>query len=157
MVTSAGSACENLTFSTVAGPNQRRQRTYLLTEDTKVPKDFGLDEILLDFDTPDAAAAFAAQLKTSITACPSRTATAKLGNTADITATGATGQAVTGFWRTLTQSTNVATTFVFRVGVATVGTRVIYLLATPSATFDFTDADWAGVTARAGQRATQGG
>ena len=156
-VTSAGSACENLTFATVAGPNQRRQRTYLLTEDTKVPKDFGLDEILLDFDTPDAAAAFAAQLKTSITACPSRTATAKLGNTADITATGATGQAVTGFWLTLTQSTNVTTTFVFRVGVATVGTRVIYLLATPSATFDFTDADWAGVTARAGQRATQGG
>ncbi|HEX7396148.1 MAG TPA: hypothetical protein VF312_01260 [Propionibacteriaceae bacterium] len=156
-VTSAGSACENLTFATVAGPNQRRQRTYLLTEDTKVPKDFGLDEILLDFDTPDAAAAFAAQLKTSITACPSRTATAKLGNTADITATGATGQAVTGFWRTLTQSTNVTTTFAFRVGVATVGTRVIYLLATPSTTFDFTDADWAGVTARAGQRATQGG
>jgi len=156
-VTSAGSACENLTFATVAGPNQRRQRTYLLTEDTKVPKDFGLDEILLDFDTPDAAAAFAAQLKTSITACPSRTATAKLGNTADITATGATGQAVTGFWRTLTQSTNVTTTFVFRVGVATVGTRVIYLLATPSTTFDFTDADWAEVTARAGQRATQGG
>jgi len=156
-VTSAGSACENLTFATVAGPNQRRQRTYLLTEDSKVPKDFGLDEILLDFDTPDAAAAFAAQLKTSITACPSRTATAKLGNTADITATGATGQAVTGFWRTLTQSTNVTTTFVFRVGVATVGTRVIYLLATPSTTFDFTDADWAGVTARAGQRATQGG
>jgi hypothetical protein len=156
-VTSAGSACENLTFATVAGPNQRRQRTYLLTEDTKVPKDFGLDEILLDFDTPDAAAAFAAQLKTSITACPSRTATAKLGNTADITATGATGQAVTGFWLTLTQSTNVTTTFEFRVGVATVGTRVIYLLATPSATFDFTDADWAGVTARAGQRATQGG
>ena len=156
-VTSAGSACENLTFATVAGPNQRRQRTYLLTEDSKVPKDFGLDEILLDFDTPDAAAAFAAQLKTSITACPSRTATAKLGNTADITATGATGQAVTGFWRTLTQSTNVTTTFVFRVGVATVGTRVIYLLATPSTTFDFTDADWAGITARAGQRATQGG
>jgi hypothetical protein len=156
-VTSAGSACENLTFATVAGPNQRRQRTYLLTEDTKVPKDFGLDEILLDFDTPDAAAAFAAQLKTSITACPSRTATAKLGNTADITGTGATGQAVTGFWRTLTQSTNVTTTFVFRVGVATVGTRVIYLLATPSTMFDFTDADWAGVTARAGQRATQGG
>jgi hypothetical protein len=156
-VTSAGSACENLTFATVAGPNQRRQRTYLLTEDTKVPKDFGLDEVLLDFDTPDAAAAFAAQLKTSITACPSRTATAKLGNTADITATGATGQAVTGFWQTLTQSTNVTTTFTFRVGVATVGTRVIYLLATPSGTFDFTDADWAGVTARAGQRATQGG
>jgi len=156
-VTSQGSACENVTFSNVAGPNQRRQRTYLLTEDTKVPKDFGLDEIILDFDTPDAAAAFATQLKTSITACPARTATAKLGNTGDIAATGANGQAVTGFWRTLTQSTNPTTTFIFRVGVASVGTRVIYLLATPSSTFDFTDADWAAATSRAGQRATQGG
>lgn len=156
-VTSAGSACENLTLATVAGPNQRRQRTYLLTEDTKVPKDFGLDEVVLDFDTPDAAATFATLLKTSIAACPGRTATAKLGNTGDITASGATGQAVTGFWRTLTQSTNPTTTFVFRVGVATVGTRVVYLLATPSATFDFTDTDWATITSRAGQRATQGG
>ncbi len=156
-VTSAGSACENVTFSNVTGPNQRRQRTYLLTEDTKVPKDFGLDEIILDFDTPDAAAAFATQLKTSIDACPARTATAKLGNAGDVTATGVDGQAVTGFWRTLTQSTDATTTFIFRVGVASVGTRVVYLLATPSATFDFTDADWAAVLSRAGQRATQGG
>jgi hypothetical protein len=156
-VTSAGSACENLTFATVAGPSQRRQRTYLLTEDTKVPKDFGLDEIILDFATPDAAAAFAAQLKTSIADCPSRTATAKLGNTADISATGTKGEAVTGFWRTVTQSTNPTTSFIFRVGVASVGTRVVYLLATPSATYDFTDADWAAITTRAGQRATQGG
>jgi len=156
-VTSAGSACENATFANVAGPNLRRQRTYLLTEDTKVPKDFGLDEIVLDFDTPDAAAAFAGQLKTSITACPARTATAKLGNTGDITSTGANGQAVTGFWRTLTQSTNATTTFIFRVGVASVGTRVVYVLATPSSTFDFNDADWATVITRAGQRATQAG
>jgi len=156
-VTSAGSACENVTFSNLTGPNQKRQRTYLLTEDTKVPKDFGLDEIVLDFDTPDAAATFATQLKSSITSCPARAATAKLGNTGDITASGPSGQVVTGFWRTLTQSTNSTTSFIFRVGVASVGTRVVYLLATPSATFDFTDADWAGITTRAAQRATQGG
>ncbi|MBI4899638.1 MAG: hypothetical protein HY829_04075 [Actinobacteria bacterium] len=156
-VTSTGSACENLTLATAAGPTQRRQRTYLLTEDTKVPKDFGLDEVILDFDTPDAAAAFASQLKSSIADCPTRTATAKLGNTADITAKGATGQAVTGFWRTVTQSTSPTTSFIFRVGVGTAGTRVVYLLATPSTTFDFTDADWAAITVRAGQRATQGG
>jgi hypothetical protein len=156
-VTSTGSACENLTLATAAGPTQRRQRTYLLTEDTKVPKDFGLDEVLLDFSTPDAAGAFASQLKSSIADCPTRTATAKLGNTADITAKGTTGQAVTGFWRTVTQSTSPTTSFIFRVGVATVGTRVVYLLATPSPTFDFTDADWAAITTRAGQRATQGG
>ncbi len=156
-VTSTGSACENLTFATVDGPNQRRQRTYLLTEDTKVPKDFGLDEVILDFNTPDAAAAFAGQLKSAITDCPTRTATAKLGNTADITAKGVGGQDVTGFWRTVIQSTSATTSFIFRVGVASVGTRVVYLLATPSSTFDFTDADWAAITERAGQRATQGG
>lgn len=155
-VTSEGSACENLTFATVAGPTQRRQRTYLLTEDTKVPKTFGLDEIIVDFNTADEASAFATQLKTSIADCPARIATSKLGNQGDIAVSGAKGQAVTGFWQTLTQSTNATTTFTFRVGVASVGTRVIYLLATPSPTFDFTDTDWAAITSRAGQRATQG-
>lgn len=154
-VTSAGSACENVTFATVAGPNQRRQRTYLLTEDTKAPKNFGLDEVVLDFDTADAATAFATQLKTSIAECPTRTATAKLGNQGDVTATGANGEAITGFWRSLTQSTNPTTAYSFRLGVAVVGTRVVYLLANPSGTFDYSDADWNTIVARAGQRATQ--
>jgi hypothetical protein len=156
-VTSAGSACENVTFATVAGPNQRRQRTYLLTEDTKAPKNFGLDEIILDFDTPDAATAFVATLKTAIDACPSRTPTAKLGTEGPVTAAGSNGEAITGFWRALSQSTNPTTTYNFRLGVAVVGTRVVYLLANPSATYDYTDADWSAITARAGQRATQGG
>lgn len=156
-VTSAGSACENVTFATVAGPNQRRQRTYLLTEDTKAPKNYGLDEIILDFDTPDAATAFVAALKTAIDTCPSRTPTAKLGTEGAVTAAGANGEAITGFWRALSQSTNPTTTYNFRLGVAVVGTRVVYLLANPSATYDYTDADWSAITARAGQRATQGG
>lgn len=156
-VTSAGSACENVTFATVDGPTQRRQRTYLLTEDTKAPKNFGLDEVILDFATADAATAFATQLKASIGDCTTRTPTAKLGNTGDIQSTGAGGEAITGFWRSLSQSTNATTTYSFRLGVAVVGTRVVYLLANPSPTFDYTDADWATITARAGQRATQGG
>lgn len=156
-VTSAGSACENVTFATVAGPNQRRQRTYLITEDTKAPKNYGLDEILLDFDTPEAASAFVTALKTAIDACPSRTPTAKLGTEGAVTAAGANGEAITGFWRSLSQSTNPTTTYNFRLGVAVVGTRVVYLLANPSATYDYADADWSAITARAGQRATQGG
>ncbi len=156
-VTSAGSACENVTFATVAGPNQRRQRTYLLTEDTKAPKNYGLDEIILDFDTPEAATAFVTSLKTAIDACPTRTPTAKLGTEGPVTAAGANGEAITGFWRSLSQSTNPTTTYNFRLGVAVVGTRVVYLLANPSATYDYTDADWSSITARAGQRATQGG
>jgi hypothetical protein len=156
-VTSAGSACENVTFATVAGPNQRRQRTYLLTEDTKAPKNYGLDEIILDFDTADAATAFVTTLKTAIDACPTRTPTAKLGTEGAVTAAGANGEAITGFWRSLSQSTNPTTTYNFRLGVAVVGTRVVYLLANPSTTYDYTDADWSAITARAGQRATQGG
>lgn len=156
-VTSAGSACENVTFATVAGPNQRRQRTYLLTEDTKAPKNFGLDEILLDFDTPEAATAFVTSLKSAIDSCPTRTPTAKLGTEGAITAAGANGEAITGFWRSLSQSTNPTTTYNFRLGVTVVGSRVVYLLANPSTTYDYADADWSALTARAGQRATQGG
>lgn len=155
-VSSAGSACENVTFATVAGPNQRRQRTYLLTEDTKAPKNFGLDEVILDFDTPAAATTFANQLKTSIAECPTRTATAKLGTEGAVQATGANGEAITGFWRSLTQSTNATTAYSFRLGVAVVGTRVVYLLANPTGAYDYSDADWTIIVARAGQRATQG-
>jgi hypothetical protein len=96
-------------------------------------------------------------LKTAIDACPTRTPTAKLGTEGPVTAAGANGEAITGFWRSLSQSTNPTTTYNFRLGIAVVGTRVVYLLANPSTTYDYTDADWSAITARAGQRATQGG
>ena len=43
----------------------------------------------------------------------------------------------------------------FRVAVVTAGNRVSYLLANPSKDFDFTDAEWAAIALRAGQRASQ--
>ncbi len=44
---------------------------------------------------------------------------------------------------------------VFRVAVLSVDTRLVYLLANPSTSFDFSDSDWAKVAVRAGQRASQ--
>jgi len=44
---------------------------------------------------------------------------------------------------------------VFRVAVLSVGTRLVYLLANPSTSFDFSNADWAKVAVRAGERASQ--
>ena len=45
--------------------------------------------------------------------------------------------------------------FTFRVGVTAVGTRLVYLLANPSANFDFTDKAWEALVGRAAQRVTQ--
>jgi hypothetical protein len=44
---------------------------------------------------------------------------------------------------------------VFRVAVLSVDNRLVYLLANPSTSFDFPEADWTKVAVRAGQRASQ--
>ncbi len=150
-----GSACENLSFATVTGPTARKQRTYLLTEDPRVPKDFGVDELVLEFDTPEAAQGFANSLGQAIDGCPGRTPTAKLGASGPLQGTGANGEQIGGFWRTVTQATSATTSVVFRVSVAVVGTKVVYLLGTPTASYDFIDSDWAALGVRSGQRATQ--
>lgn len=148
------SQCENLSFATVPGPTQRRQRTFLLTEDA-VPKGFGLDELLLDFDTPEAATTFAKTVTDNIDTCTSRVPTAKLGAGAPFSGTGTGGEPISGYWRTISQPTSAATTATFRVGVAVVGKRVVYLLLTPSGPYDLSDEAWTAVGLRAAQRATQ--
>lgn len=149
-----GSQCENVSFATAQGPTQRRQRTYLLTEDS-VPKGFGLDELLLDFETAEAAAAFAKSVTDNIDSCATRVPTAKLGATGTFTGVGASGEAIAGYWRTVSQPTSAATTATFRIVVATAGKRVVYLLLTPSGAYDFSDDSWAAAGLRAAQRSTQ--
>ncbi len=64
-------------------------------------------------------------------------------------------------WRPLGQGAPAAapnpgiTTVAFRVAVLTVDTRMVYLLANPSSSFDFSDDDWRQLAVRAGQRVSQ--
>ena len=148
------SQCENVTFASAPGPTQRRQRTYLLTEDN-VPKGFGVDEVVLDFDSPDAAAAFSKSIVDNVEACPSRIPSAKLGGGSPFSGTGASGESISGYWRTVTLPTSASSVATFRIVVAVAGKRVVYVLLTPSGSFDLSDESWAAVGLRAAQRSTQ--
>ena len=55
----------------------------------------------------------------------------------------------------VTQRISDSKTVNFRVGVAVVGDRLVYLLANPSGSFDFSDDAWKGIVGRATQRVTQ--
>ena len=65
------------------------------------------------------------------------------------------GAKFTGTSYTVTQRISATKTVTFRVGVTAVGTRLVYLLANPSANFDFTDKAWEALVGRAAQRVTQ--
>ena len=147
--------CENLQLETVAGPTARKQRTYLLQDDPQVPQNFGVDEVVLDFPSPETALAFQGQLLQNINSCPTRAPEAKLGNNGPIDGVSANGQKITGFWRTVQHPTSATDVVTFRVAVVAVGAKVVYLYGTPSSTFDFKDEAWRDVAVRAGQRVTQ--
>ena len=86
--------------------------------------------------------------------CGDRTRTATVDDDG-VTAAGADGAKFTGTSYTVTQRISATKTVTFRVGVTAVGTRLVYLLANPSANFDFTDKAWEALVGRAAQRVTQ--
>lgn len=150
-----GTSCENRPLAAVPGATKSQVRTYLLTEDTKAPREFGLDELLLNF--PDAATAtqFADTLTTNLSSCTSRMTTAQVPGTGGLAGTGAAGEPIAGTWFTIVQTTSPTTSVIYRVAVLAAAKRVVYLVATPGATFDFTEPAWSAVAVRAAQRATQ--
>lgn len=153
---SATTGCENMTLATVDGPKKRRQRSYLLTQDSAAPKDFGVDEVVLTFGSKKQAATFVETLSDNINKCPSTVLTAKVPRAekldqdlGDVT--------MKGVAYTVTQQTAPGKSRVFRVSTVVVGKKVLYLRATPTEKFDFTDEAWDALTRRAAERATQQG
>lgn len=153
-VNTLGSQCEVVNLNNVSGATANNQRTLLLGDDPKAPSGFGVDQVTYTLSDNASAAALAKKLNTNISGCASRTLTAKVDDGPDASGTGANGVKYTGSTYLITQSTN-SSKVLYRVALITVGKQVVYLLANPSATFDFTDADWKSITQRAGQRVSQ--
>lgn len=155
-ITTPGSQCEGTDLTKVPNTTAAAQRTLILTGDPKAPTSFGIDQVIYTFGDEKAATSLATALTKSIAKCSTQLPTATVVNGPDVRGTGAGGSAVTGGTWEITHKTNTST-FIYRVAVVSSGNRVTYLVATPSKTFDFTDADWTAVALRAGQRATQVG
>lgn len=149
-VDSAGTRCEAVDLADISGATARQQRTYLLQDDTSAPANFGVDELLYTFGTAEEADALVGTLTANIDGCADRAATASVARTGDLSGTG-TGAA----WVVTQKVDQQESTARFRSAVLGVGNRVIYLLANPSAEFDFSDEAWHNVALRAADRTTQ--
>jgi hypothetical protein len=149
-----GSQCEDVSLNKLPGTSDAAHRTYLLTDDSKAPDGFGIDQAIYTFSKASAATAMAKTLDDNFTGCGDRTRTATVKKDG-VTAVGPDGAKLTGAGYTVTQRISATKTVTFRVGVTAVGTKLVYLLANPSANFDFTDKDWVALVGRAAQRVTQ--
>jgi hypothetical protein len=155
-VTTPGSQCEGTDLTKVANTTAAAQRTLILTGDPKAPTSFGIDQVIYTFADTKPATSLSSGLIKAIKGCSNQLGTATVHDGPDVRGTGANGATVTGQTWEITHKTPTST-FIYRVAVVNTGNRVTYLLATPSKTFDFTDADWTAIALRAGQRATQAG
>lgn len=155
-ITTPGSQCEGTDLTKVADTTAAGQRTLILTGDPKAPTSFGIDQVTYTFADAKPANSLATGLIKAIGGCSTQLPTATVTDGPDVRGTGANGAVVSGRTWEITHKTNTST-FIYRVAVVGSGSRVTYLVATPSKTFDFTDADWTAIALRAGQRATQAG
>lgn len=149
-----GSQCEDVDLNKLPGSTSSAHRTYLLTDDPDAPQSFGVDQAVYTFAKSSQASAMVKKLTANFNDCGDRTRTATVKDAA-VTAAGPDGEELTGTSFTVTQRISNSTTVTFRVGIAAVGERMVYLLANPSGTFDFTDEAWRAVVGRAAQRVTQ--
>lgn len=152
-----GSQCEGVDLQRVSGTSDNGQRTLLLGDDPDAPIGFGVDQVTYSFNTAKQASAFVKKLSDNITSCSDRFPTATVAEGDSVKGSGAGAAAFTGSNFSVTQKTDASDTVPYRVGVLQVGTRVGYLLANPSADFDFSDAQWKSILVRAGQRISQAG
>lgn len=153
-VTTKGSYCEAMTLATVTGPTGREQRTYLLGNDPAAPQNFGVDEVLLTFAKPADAKAFADKLVQNLSTCPKRMLTAKIGDTGTFRGK-VDGTDIQGTTLLVTQATGPNQNTLFRVGVATSGNRVVYLLNNSTKAYDLKLNNFRNVLIRGASRAAQ--
>lgn len=149
---SASTLCENTSLET-SGAQRAFQRSLVLLKDPKAPETFGIDNVVFSFADAAAAKAFAGKLADNLTTCPTRVPSAKVIGTAPITASTGTVD-IAGTSVSLTQDA-APTVVPYRAAVLSVGTRVVYLVMTPTTSYGFDDATWAAVAARAAERASQ--
>ncbi len=145
-----GSGCERVDWAKQAATT-RSWRTYLLQDSTSK---FGLDEVILTQKSPADATKLADKIRADWADCTKRRLNAAVEKPARFSATGAQNTAIVGWTTTVTQKAG-NTTSRFRVGIAAAGPKVIFTFLNPQDKLDLSAAQFAQVTARAGQRATQ--
>lgn len=144
-LSSKGIGCEDMTLASESGPTDRKQTTYLLTQDDQTPDQFGLDEMVFRFDGEQPAADFAKKLVDGLSTCGERV----LGTEVQSLET-STGNAF--LIKRKTESAEVT----YEVAIVRNGNGVAYLLATVTPEYQFKPEVLSTIAQRASERLPQG-
>ena len=144
-ISSKGTGCENMTLASEAGPTQRQQATYLMTQDDKAPAQFGLDEYVFSFADTKAAGNFATKLGNGLSKCKERVLGTKVS---PLKVDGATSA------YTIERETDKGS-ILYQVSVVRKDQQVIYLMATVTKDYQFTAPNLSFIAQRAAVRAGQ--
>lgn len=151
-VTTTGTRCEGIDLA--AAGADRQQRTYLLRDDAAAPAEFGVDEVVYTFGSPEESREFLSTLAGNLDGCASRMNTAQVTPTADLSSRNAP-EASGHAWGVTQKTDQAAGAAHYRVSVVVSGNKATYLMANPSAEFDFTDEAWKSVGVRTLERLSQ--
>ncbi|HEY7043395.1 MAG TPA: hypothetical protein VH419_06990, partial [Nocardioidaceae bacterium] len=145
-----GSNCETTDWSKVDATT-KTMRTYTLEGN---PSHFGVDQIILTMSDDKAAADLVDKVKKDLESCSDRKLTATVSKPEEIKAPGAENNEVQG-WSADVSHKTASSTVKYRVGIVSVGPKVVWTLANPTDNLDFSEDQWKTIALRAGQRASQ--
>lgn len=144
-LSSRGTGCENLTLASEGSPKERRQATYLMTQDDKTPEQFGLDEMVFRFGDANNATNFATKLQEGLGKCQDRVPGTKVRTIKSHNDSKA---------YEITRKTDDGEV-IFQVAVVRNNANVAYLLATVTDDYRFSDQHVMWLTQRTSARLGQ--
>jgi hypothetical protein len=141
----SGTGCEKLNFSKAKATKFKAQ-TYVAPE-AKVPTEFGLDDTVAKFATPAAAADFVSQIRKNVDGCEKNVSNAKVKSTGSVSTASIKGES----WRA-TYDIVGGKTFTYRIGIATAGSRAVYVVFPVLKGLDISDTAFNETLTRAAER-----
>jgi hypothetical protein len=145
-----GSSCETTDWSKVDATTNK-MRAYTLQAN---PTIFGVDQIVVTMSDEKAASDLVAKVKKDLDSCSERRLTATVSKPDEIKGPGAENNEVQG-WAADVSHKTASSTVKFKVGIVSVGSKVVWTLVNPTDNLDFTDDQWKTIVLRSGQRASQ--
>jgi hypothetical protein len=137
--------CEKIDF-TKAKATKFGTVTYV-TPEAKVPTEFGLDDTVAKFPTATAAASYLSQIRKNVDSCEKNVSNAKVESTGNIQTSTIKGES----WKA-TYDTGDGKKYIYRIGVAGSGDRMVYVLFPVLKELDITDTAFNDTVARAVDR-----
>ncbi len=141
----AQTGCEKLNF-TKAKATKFKAQTYVAPE-AKVPTEFGLDDTVAKFATQAAANDFVSQIRKNVDGCEKNVSNAKVKSTGSVSTASIKGES----WRA-TYDIVGGKTFTYRIGIATAGSRAVYVVFPVLKGLDISDSAFNETLTRAAER-----